>query len=202
MLNLNEIPKMLHPSTAEGFLSEELKNFEDVKTLKNIALAGLFLLVADAISTFILQNLYPQKVLPGTDAYVGILMGFIDYALFFYVTAYVLYLVAKVLGGKGKFKEQIYLQSVIAVSISLIQGLIIVVSSLYIPEDLTLLMLLSLPLLFVGVYSIYLDYKIVKVAHKHDNVKAALSVVGFWITIFAVLFILYAGLSLFSGGVI
>jgi hypothetical protein len=193
---------MLHPSTAEGFLSEELKNFEDVKTLKNIALAGLFLLVADAISTFILQNLYPQKVLPGTDAYVGILMGFIDYALFFYVTAYVLYLVAKVLGGKGKFKEQIYLQSVIAVSISLIQGLIIVVSSLYIPEDLTLLMLLSLPLLFVGVYSIYLDYKIVKVAHKHDNVKAALSVVGFWITIFAVLFILYAGLSLFSGGVI
>jgi hypothetical protein len=191
--------QMLGPSTAEKYLSEQLGKAETVLTLKNIVIAGLILLVADALSTFILQNLYPSEVAPGTEVYLGMVSGFIDYALFFYITAYVLYLVAKVLGGKGVFKEQMYLQSVVAVAISLIQGVLVVLSSLYIPEDVLLLSLFSLPLLFAGMYSVYMDYKIIKVAHKLNSAKAALSIIGFWIAIFAVIFILYAGLYMFTG---
>jgi hypothetical protein len=190
---------MLLPSTAEKYLSQQMGKAETALTLKNIVIAGLILMAADVLSTFILQILYPATVPSGTEPYLGAVTGFIDYALFFYVTAYVLYLVAKVLGGKGAFKEQLYLQSVVAVVISLIQGVLIVLASLYIPDDVLLLTIVSLPLLFTGMYSIYMDYKIIKVVHKHDSVKAALSIIGFWLAIFAVLFIIYAGLLLFTG---
>lgn len=189
---------MLLPSTAEDYLSEQLEKAEPILTLRNIAIAGILLLVADALSLFIVQNLNPAEFPPGV-AYEDLIVQFVDYALFFYVSAYLLYLVAKVLGGKGKFQEQMHLQSVVAIAIALIQALLIVLSSFYIPEDLMLLTLFSLPLLFAGLYSIYMDYKIIKVAHKHDKKKAALSIVGFWIVLIAVIFILYAGVYLLTG---
>lgn len=190
--------EMLHPSTAEQYLSAQLEKTKTALTLRNIAIAGLILLAADLLSTFIMQA-FSNAEIASENAYLGMVQGFLDYALYFYVTAYVLYLVAKVLGGRGKFKEQIYLQSVVAMAIALIQGTLVILSSFYIPEDLTLLALLSLPLLFSGLYSIYMDYKIVKVAHQHNKTRAALSIVGFWIVMVAVIFILYGALLMFTG---
>lgn len=191
--------EMLHPSSAEDYLSKALEKYSDKDTLKNIVLAGLILVVANGLSILLLQA-QTGAVLASTDPYLDLFIQFLDYGLFFYVSAYVLYLVAKVLKGKGTFKEQIYLQSVVAVAISMIQAVLILLTSFQVSEDITILMLLGLPMMLTGLYSIYMDYKVVKVAHKHDKKKAALSIIGFWLTIFAVFFILYAGAYLLTGG--
>lgn len=189
--------EMLRPSTSEPYLLRKLGDYTDIKTLKNIAMAAFILMLANGISILLMQSQASDLAL--ADPYLDSILQFIDYALFFYVSSYVLYLVAKVLKGKGKFREQIYLQSVVAVALSLIQAVLIVLTSVPVSNDLTVLLFLSLPLLLTGLYTIYMDYKVVKVAHKLERKTAIFSIIGFWLTIFAVYFIIYAGVYMLTG---
>ena len=198
MSYLNEMLEMLRPSTSEPYLLRKLGDYTDINTLKNIAMAAFILMLANGISILLLNAQNVAGLAPA-DPYLDIILQFIDYALFFYVSSYILYLVAKVLKGKGKFREQIYLQSVVAVALSLIQGLLIVLTSVPATSDPLLIILLSLPLLFAGLYTIYMDYKVVKVAHKLERKTAIFSIIGFWLTIFAVYFIIYAGVYMLTG---
>ena len=198
MSYLNEMKEMLHPSSAEGYLSGKLEDYSDAGTLKNIVIAGLILLFANAISIF-LMDAQTEAALVSSDSFADIITQFIDYGLFFYVSAYVLYLVARLLKGKGTFKEQIYLQSVVAVAMSIVQAILIMLSSISVSGDFSLMILLSIPLLISGLYSVYLDYKIVRVVHKFDQKNAFFSIIGFWLTIFAVYFIIYAAIYLLTG---
>lgn len=190
--------EMLHPSTSEAYLSRELGNYTDVKTLKNIALAAFILMLANGISILLLAAQNVSGLAP-ENQFLDIVLQFVDYALFFYVSSYILYLVAKVLKGKGTFREQIYLQSVVAVALTLIQGVLIVLTSIPATNDALILILLSLPLLLAGLYVIYMDYKVVKVVHKLERKMAVFSILGFWLTIFAAYFVLYAGIYILTG---
>lgn len=194
MSKIDEMKMMLLPSTAEGYFSQHISEAEDMKTAKNILLAGIILMVAGAVSQFIFDMLSPQVY---TDnPYLLVISDFLNYILFFYVAAYLLYFVARILGGKGTFRQQIFLQSQVAFSLSFLQAALVVLTSFVVTDDFTVLFIASLPIMLLGFYLIYLDYKIVKVVHSLSKMRAALSILGFWLAIILIFMLLYFVISL------
>jgi xanthosine utilization system XapX-like protein len=190
---------MLLPSTAESYLEEQISKAKDMQTVKNIVFAGLLLLVAGVISQLVYDLLSPESYIE--NPYIALVFEFFNYALFFYVTSYLLYFVARVLGGKGTFKQQIYLQSVVAVALSFLQALFVVLTSFILSDNITLLLVASSPILVIGLYTIYMDYKIIKTVHKLTSARSAMSIAGFWLLIIAIFMLMYLGIYLLTGQV-
>jgi hypothetical protein len=119
----------------------------------------------------------------GTIALCSVCQGAVQTLLGFYIANGVVYLGARIFGGKGNFGTQTYLQSLFSVPIGIVMGVVSLVlgvlgaliSGVAGPSDAVaivvslLLLLVSLPFI---VYSIVLNVRAVKVTHDLSTGKA------------------------------
>jgi len=102
--------------------------------------------------------------------------------LFFYIFSGILFILSKILGGKGSFSSQSYALSVImlaATAVSFPVSLFMHVEAVGI--------LISLISLALTLYMVYAQYKTMKAVHQLSWIKAAAVVGVLWLAIFAFL---------------
>ncbi len=123
----------------------------------------------------------------GTSALCSVCQGAVQTLLGFYIANGIVYLGARIFGGKGDFGTQTYLQSLFSVPIGIVMGVVglvmgvlgALISGVAGPSNVgvivvsLLLVAVSLPLI---VYSIVLNVRVVKVTHDLSTGKAVAAI--------------------------
>jgi hypothetical protein len=136
----------------EDFLSSELPRASGTNVLLSVLIMAVVASLAGAVGALLQDAVAPFAGLCG-----GLLGGFIS----FYLSAGIIYVGARIFGGKGTFGGQAYLQSLFFVPLGIVQWIVTVIPAVG-------------PVLsvVVTIYNLVLSVRAVKVSHKLSTGKA------------------------------
>jgi hypothetical protein len=115
------------------------------------------------------------------------------------ITSVMQYVMAKILGGKGDFKTHAYLVALVMASITVVIAIFLLMEIVmsFIPCIGWLFsMILRALILLIGLYNLYLQYKVVRLVHGFDRIKALITIL-LPILVLAALFVIAALLIYF-----
>jgi len=163
---------------------ETFKSEKEFATLKRGILASLFPAIALILVLFLLGSF--SVFLPAPFSILGMLLGGAGLLLLLsiptaliqsLISTGIVFVIARLLGGKGRFVEQYYLFYLPMPSLSLIfaASLILVLILAVLLPGLALLLVALLVVVFV-VYFLYLNLAALRVAHDFSWLKAVIAV--------------------------
>ncbi len=193
--------RFLEPSKTDQIMQEQKSKADLKEAVINVALSSLVPAVG-ALLLFAIIGLFFGSIANSLFGSIssemgGVLggalgLGLIVFGIIYAVMIIVLepivllvgqgisFLIAKLLGGKGKYTEQVYFSSFVTSAWNIVFPLLVIPC------------LGSILSIIIAVYSIYLNYKIIKTVHQLDRLRAAAVVlipIAVVLAIYAFLFI-------------
>jgi len=182
----------LHKMT-EDYFREESNNADHIHTFINIVLSVLIAAIINSLSMSI-SNPMAQEDLPFSINTRNILMYSTLCTVFlspimYYVGAGVQYLGTRFFDGKGDYETQIYLQSLLAVPLTLLTGVVTLLTRIpYVG------ILFAIALFGITIFAVVLNVRIFKAIHKLSTGKAIVSMI---LVPIAFMFLMFCILSIF-----
>jgi hypothetical protein len=145
----------------EGFMASELPRASATNVARNVLVLSGIAALASLIASLAYKLIRPASLVPVVVA--GLLGAFTG----FYARAGITYVCARVLGGKGEFKGQAYLQSLYSIPIGIVEWAVV-----FIP-------VVGRPLmLIVTISSLMFSIRAVKVSHELKMGRATAAVLA------------------------
>jgi len=136
----------------EDFFASELPRASGTNVLLSVLIMAVVASLAGAVGALLQDAVAPFAGLCG-----GLLGGFIS----FYLSAGIIYLGARIFGGKGTFGGQAYLQSLFFVPLGIVQWIVTIIP--FVGPVLSVV---------VAIYNLVLMVRAVKVSHKLSTGRA------------------------------
>ena len=202
-MDFGKLINVFYPSRVDGYFRNELPNAAMGAVVTNVVIAIVILTLASLISTFVstafsgvlasISGDVGGAFVAGTFNLVMVVVGAVMGFILFFVGGYILYFIAKLLGGGGTAIQILYLLSIIFLALSPLSAVITLLS--IIPCVGCLLLPVSLAIL---VYTLYLDYKAIRAVCKLDSGKTIITMV-LWIIVMVIIYVIIGLAVLFLG---
>jgi len=144
--------------------------FDDEKSKATSWKTVLGVAIYTLLQVILLEAFYHRKVVL-SSVEVAVVVTVVP--LSFYMLNGVIYITARVFGGKGDFVEQAYLHSLVLVPIGMLNLVTVVLSAFVFPQETVVGLIVTIML---AIYMLVLQVRIVKVVHRYSFAQSVLAV--------------------------